>query len=420
MHRRLTLVLGLVGAVVLVPLLVMAAPDGGPGRGLQIGVWAFTIVALGLLAWLPLRSWAALPAVERRGSLRGSAVAVLAGVAVSVILTALAAALAVVLVTADLALAVRVGLASPLSFGSGSYTLVLAVPLVWAFRRPTPTAVGSWCRRRGVPVTADTIALTRRDLHSVRVWRTLGAVTGLAVGFGPQMANNRIVGLDTGLANVANTITGAGHLPGVFDPWTLGIAGYVLGALVAERRRHSARPAAQPVAGLDARLAISYTSPLARRLPPVLATVLVVMATAAAVAGGTLASAGIRLDRAALIAITLVAATVGSRRWIVSRPQRTADAAGLMVDDAFRSSAVHAVAGASSAWMLAYVVFSLADLLSANLPASVLGIAELALFVVGLTLAMSVWLGLGSSYAWRVHRAEPMAPVGHEAGRIDL
>jgi hypothetical protein len=418
MHKRLTWVVGLLGAVVLVPLLLMVAPEGGPGRGLQAGVWAFTIAALVLLAWLPLRSWAALPAVERRASLRGSAVAVPGAVAASVILTALAAALSVVVV-GDPALAVRVGLADPLSFN----TLVLAMPLVWALRRPTPTAVGSWCQRRGIPATTDTIALTRRDLMSVRIWRTLGAVTGIAIGYGPQMANNRILGFGDDLAGVANTITAAGtQLPGLFDPWTLGIAGYLLGTLVAERRRHSARPAAQPVAGLDARRVVSYTSPLARWLPAVMASVLVAMAAAVTVAGGTLAgSASVRLDRAALIAVAAAVAMVGVRRWIVGRPQRTSDAVGLMIDDAFRSCAVHAIAGASSAWMLAYVVLGLGELVNAtSVSPSMSGVLEFILFTVGLTLAVAVWLGLGSSYAWRVRRAEPTAPEEHQPGRIDV
>jgi hypothetical protein len=422
MHKRLTLVVGLLGAVVVVPLLLRAVPDGGPGRGLQVGVWAFTIAALVLLAWLPLRSWAALPADERRASLRGSALAVPAAVAASVTLTALASALAVVMVLADPALAIRVGLASPWSFGSWSYTFVLAVPLVWALRRPTPTAVGAWCRHRGVPATANTLASSRRDLMSVRVWRTVGAVTGIAIGYGPRMANNRIVGLDDGLANAANTISGAGTaLPGLFDPWTLGIAGYLLGALVAERRRHSARPAAQPVAGLDARRAIPYVSPLGRWLPPVMATVLALMATTVTVAGGPVGGSGtVRFGWAALIAIVLAVASVGLRRRIVSRPQRTSDAVGLVVDDAFRSCAVHAVAGASSAWMLAFVVLGLGDLLSATeLSSSALGVGELVLFAVGLTLAMAVWLGLGSSYAWRVQRADPTVQGDHQPRRID-
>jgi hypothetical protein len=410
MRTRWSLIAGTVVAAVFIPLALVAVPEG-PDRTTRIAVWALLLMALGLLAWRPLRHWWALPVAERRASARAAAIAIPAALALSAVLNGVAVGLATWSLLGDGALALRAALVNPLTQESDGYLVVLAVPLFWALRPPTATTVASWCARRGLATTTDVVSLAQRDLFSVRAWRTIGAVTGVALGYGPAMAYNRLFGLIEPTDPAHDALTGASNLlPGLFrDPLTLAMAGYVLGALIAEARRRSARPAASPAAALDARRIGAYTAPLARWLPAGTASLLVVVAVVRAAIGegaDPTATSPVMVGQAALTAVVLAVAATGLRVWIVRRPQRAADATQLAVDDAFRASAVHAVAGAISAVIVVYTLLGLQALLDVagvsqiigNLVGGVLGIA-------GIVLVIGLWLGFGSSYAWTVSRA---------------
>jgi hypothetical protein len=410
MRTRWSLIAGTVVAAVFVPFALVAVPEG-PDRGTRITVWALLLTAVVLLAWRPLRNWWALPVAERRASARAAAVAVPAALALSAVLNGVAVGFATWVLLGDGALALRAAVVNPVTPESAGYLVVLAVPLLWALRPPTVTTVVSWCARRGLPTTTDAVSLAQRDLFSVRAWRTIGAVTGVAIGYGPAMAYNRLFSLIEPTDPAHDALTEASNLlPGLFrDPLTLAMSGYVLGALIAEARRRSARPSTRPAAALDARRVGTYTAPLARWLPAGTASLLVVVAAVRAAIGegaDSTATSPMLVGQAALTAVVLAVVATGLRAWIVRRPQRAADVIQLAVDDAFRASAVHAVTGAISAVIVVYTLLGLQALLDVagvsqtvgNLVGSVLGIA-------GIVLVIGLWLGFGSSYAWSVSRA---------------
>jgi len=268
MRTRWSLIAGTVVATVFIPLALVAAPES-PDRRTRIAVWALLLMAMALLAWRPLRHWWALPVAERRAAraaARAAAITVPASLALSAVLNGVAVGVATWALLGDGALALRAAVVNPMAPESVGYLVILAVPLLWALRAPTASIVVSWCARRGLPTTTEVVALAQRDLFAVRSWRTIGAVTGVALGYGPAMAYNRLFGLIEPTDPAHDALTEASNLlPGLFrDPLTLAMAGYVLGALIAEARRRSARPSTSPAAALDARRVGAYTAPLAR------------------------------------------------------------------------------------------------------------------------------------------------------------
>jgi hypothetical protein len=409
MRTRWSLIVGLLAAAGLLPLALVAVPGDGSSARARIAAWALVLVVVAAVSWRPLRRWTMLPPDERKASLRATALAVPAALLLAVTVISIAVAIAVLTILRDPALAMRAALASPFTAESVAYLIVLGVPLVWALRRPTTTAVTAWCARQGIPANPPAVALVRHDLFTVRVARTLGVVAGVAIGYGPMLAYNRISGVVQADPALDPLLRASSRVPNLFDPLTLALVGYLIGALVAERRRRSALAAEGSGAALDTRRVETYTAPLARWLPSGAAGLLVVIAAFRVWIGdGADASAAGSSDvgQAALAAVVLAVVAAILRHWIVRRPQRAADATQLAVDDAFRASTVHATSGAISAVTIAYLLFGLQAVLQAvDVPPAVASAVGAVIGIGGMVLVIGLWLGFGSSHAWRVVRA---------------
>jgi hypothetical protein len=105
----------------------------------------------------------------------------------------------------------------------------------------------------------------------------------------------------------------------------------------------------------------------------------------------------------ATLAVAMAAAVELAVRRLVGRPQPAADPEALAVDDALRSTSVHAVAGAG----LAIVLLSLSlqvGLVAANLAGGPGRTAVVALSWACAAAALAAWVRVGHSRRWTVRR----------------
>jgi hypothetical protein len=235
------------------------------------------------------------------------------------------------------------------AFGiSAAACLWLAVAAVLAARRPVePRVVDAWASGHGLPaLPVGQRQVAERYLHRSRLLRTVGGAV-------PFVAGTVLYGLWAATR-------------GLPAPWPLGLfgarswlAGYLVGVLVAEWSW--ARPQAGPVraAALVPRhlgnylpgrvmVGLRLAGLAVAALVPLLAWGPVVPAPVRALVlwgrGGAVATAA--------VAVGVTLAVEALLRRMAGRPQPAPDPTALAVDDALRSTSVHAAAGAGLAIVL--------------------------------------------------------------------
>ena len=285
--------------------------------------------------------------------------------------------------------------------------LWLAVAAVLAARRPLePAALAAWASGHGLEGVADRrLEPAARYLRRSRLSRTVGG----AVPF------------------VAGTATPAlwAATRGLPAPWPLALfgarswlAGYLAGVLVAEYRWARPRTGVVRSAALVPRRLGDYLP--VRVVAGMRLAALATVALVPLLAWGPLTPAPVRelvvggrggaLATAAL-AVAVAAAVELAVRRLVGRPQPAADPEALAVDDALRSTSVHAVAGAG----LAIVLLSLSvqvGLVAANLGGGPGRTAVVALSWACAAAALAAWIRVGHPRRWTVRRV-----LARDAGR---
>jgi hypothetical protein len=244
----------------------------------------------------------------------------------------------------------------------GAACLWLAVAAVLAARRPLePRVVDAWASRHGLTaLPAGPRELAGRYLRRSRLFRTVGGAV-------PFLAGTVLYGLWAATR-------------GLPAPWPLGLfgarswlAGYLVGVLVAEWSW--ARPHAGRVRG-----ATLVPRRLGNYLPGrVMAgqrlAALAVVALVPLLAWGPVAPAPVRelvlwgrggAVATAAVAVGVTLAVEALLRRMVRRPQPVPDPMALAVDDALRSTSVHAAAGAGLAIVLLSLSLQVSDV-AANL-----------------------------------------------------
>jgi hypothetical protein len=288
--------------------------------------------------------------------------------------------------------------------------LWLAVAAVLAARRPLDQAeLAAWASGHGLDdVAARRLEPAGRYLRRSRLYRTVGGAVPFAAG-------------TAGYALWAAT-------RGLPAPWPLQLfgvrswlAGYLAGVLVAEFRW------ARPQAGL-----IRSAALVPRRLDDYLPgrvlagmrlATLAVVALVPVLALGPVAPAPVRElvvggrgGALATAAVTLaVAVTVeGLLRGLVARPQPAAEPADLAVDDALRSTSVHAAAGAGLAIVLLGLSLQV-GLVAASLAGEPGRTALVALSWGWAGAALAAWARVGHPRRWPVRRLA-VGDAGGSAG----
>lgn len=271
-----------------------------------------------------------------------------------------------------------VGLAAGLWSASPGALVILAV-LVAALSGPGD--VERWLADRDVPVTRANVARAEAWLRTTRWWRAVGwSLPALAV-LPATVLTNALAPADPARDRAVELVT---SVPG----WTLGIAGYGVGAIIAEvRRGGSGSRSTRRVADVRPRVLAAYANPLSLKLPRRLAVVNILVAVLV-VSLGDVAAASIGLLTAATVAVVAIVEVV--RRWVVGRSQHAPDEEMLVLDDAARTTTVHAVSGTA----IALLSFALAGLLNALSGTGPGGWPAVVAFLVAVGGA-GIWLGHG-------------------------
>ena len=226
--------------------------------------------------------------------------------------------------------------------------LWLAVAAVLAARRPLdPAELTAWASGHGLgDLPEERREPAERYLRRSRLSRTVGGAVPFLAGTAAPMAWAAVRGLPA--------------------PWPLGLfgvrswlAGYLAGVLVAEYRWARPQPGVVRSAALVPRRLGDYLP--ARVLRGTRLATLAVVALVPVIAWGPVAPAPVRelvvggrggALATAAVALAVAAAVELLLRRLVARPQPAADPDALAVDDALRSTSVHAVAGAGLAIVL--------------------------------------------------------------------
>jgi hypothetical protein len=387
-------------------VLFLTPVAGVPTRGTVAAAWAATAAIVVAALWVPTRRWAAWPAEDRRASLRSVAFTLPLAAGVAALALILGVAVAVLLNAADAGLFPHLWRA--LGDGNGwLFVAVAVVALTYAMRPVTPLGAVVWGQRKGLE--ASSLPPLTAELRRLRTWRTLPAVLGAAIGIGPGVAYNlwhAVHGLPSDAAAQRLMET---SMRWPYDPITLALVGYLLGAIVAEttRRRPVAAVGAHE-ARLDTRTPAQYLTRPARWIPTVLAA-LTVVSLLLARAGGSQESLW-----PGAVAAVVAGLAAGVQRWVVRRPQRLTTTDGVAVDDVLRSSAAHAVTGGAGALLLILAGGASQVALAAwNLDSGFAGGVVGVLVGVGLSAGVvGLWLGYGSAHrgvARERRFAEPVA-----------
>lgn len=282
---------------------------------------------------------------------------------------------------------------------------IVAVPLTAAFRPVTPPALDVWLQRRNLPV--EVAGHAAAELRRTRLLRTTPAVLGASVGLGTHSAYNLAIARGFGAATSEPLHTAAAAGGVASSPFTLAVAGYLLGTIAAEwTRRRPDGDAGRSSARLEARRPASYLTRPARILPAAVGGILIVLAGAGFLAfGETSGEPWPRtpsLITTGVVGVLLLAGVPAVRWWVIQRPQRHDDPAKLALDDTFRSSAAHGVVGASAAAGLAVISTWLTPLWNSMVGGST--IVMWLLVVAGLAVTAGtavVWLRFGTAHAGR-------------------
>lgn len=326
---------------------------------------------------------------------RASARGAMTGLALVIGLAALST-VAILVAVGPLALA-----RGQLVVSAASFLVVPVVVLGIAATDEGLVGTESWLRRRGVEAGDADIERMRAWLLRTRLMRGIGFVGPLVfAGTAAALANASFV--DTMTLPVHERLV---DLAGGW--WPRSLAGYAVGALVAEvLRPPPVAPRGRRGADLHARDVPAYLQPMARWAPRVLAlaAVAIVLATLATDTRDAAA------NPASALAWTVgtLAATEAGRRYVVSRPQPTSgDIGSLRADDAARASTVHALSGAAIA-IIGVTGFGFAgDVAAAPGLGPWQGLATAAAFLTPIA-CVGIWLGYGTEWVW------PRTPTADE------
>jgi len=286
--------------------------------------------------------------------------------------------------------------------------LWLAVAAVLAARRPlAPAELATWASGHGLEGLPDRrLEPAARYLRRSRLSRTVGGAVPFVAGtVAPALwAATRGLPAPWPLALFGVRSWLAGYLAGVLVAeyrWARPRSGVVRSAALVPRRLGDYLPF-RAVAGMRlAALAVAALVPLLAwgPLTPVPVRELVLGGR-----GGALATAA--------LALTVAAAVELAVRRLVGRPQPAADPEELAIDDALRSTSVHAVAGAG----LAFVLLSLSvqvGLVAANLGGGPGRTAVVALSWSCAAAAVAAWARVGHPRRWAMRRV-----LASDAGQL--
>ncbi|MFN2389910.1 MAG: hypothetical protein ABR575_09955 [Actinomycetota bacterium] len=241
-----------------------------------------------------------------------------------------------------------------------------------------------WAGAHGLALSETTRPLVVGYLTRSRRFRLTGALVGLVVPFGTE-----IPGLEM-------------------------IAGYLIGALIAELTQDRLRAEGGMAASLSPRVLSDYV--------PAYVTVILRAAAVGGVALGSLLLWGpARASDLGPPRVTALAAAVGAvalppviellLKRVVARPQPAVSSELVRADDAIRSASLHAAAGAG----IAVSLLLLGTVAFAAGVASDVQLARWTLPFVGLAASLTgvaFWLHLGPDTPWRVRRAAAAHEVG--------
>ena len=290
-----------------------------------------------------------------------------------------------------------------MSYGSDLLsTLIGFIPgagmLVWGLARalvpPSPRALTRWAARYGLHLSNVNRSIVSRYLQRTRSL---------------QMAAAGVGWIATGVF-----VTGTGQFVPLFGvPLMIAIAGYLLGAVIAEASflRQLAPPTGIRSAALTPRGLLDYVPRLTvwalRALPAVL-IVLAVLYALTPKHAETPSDVSPTLVLAASALLVVVAFAVDRLlQAIVARPQPAINAELMAADEAIRASSIHALSGAGVGLVLVgigAVLFALQYASTNDALGAWLGYPA----TLAILLSLLSWVRLGHPRTWRVRRSSQL------------
>lgn len=284
--------------------------------------------------------------------------------------------------------------------------IITAVVVAVAASPVGPDRADRWLVTRGLPADELLRRAASDWLQRTRTWRAIGFSLLLASGSSLGFLIN-VSGLQPGDHTRAQLLDLSTTWP--LSNWPTAIAGYALGALLADLTRRSLRDSSGlRAAALQQRPVAAYLQPLSRWGPRVMAVIALTTAAVTRLSGREDEWA---ISAAGLTGIAVVGLIVSEAvlHGVVRRRQVAPDAATLAFDDAARATTVHAVAGST----IAIIGIPTADLLQVW-PAHSSGSVSAVITALALLLGVGsfgVWLGHGVELAHRVRRLDIDAPA---------
>lgn len=262
---------------------------------------------------------------------------------------------------------------------------ILAAIAAWGVRRAGHIAVAKWAEQYGLSPSELSASMIERYLTWTRRWRMVGAFLGV-LAFGKWILLDRMDQPQPGIS-----------------PWLiLAVAGYLIGAIAAEITLHGIHGIEQlvvPAASLKERRPDMYVQKSAIAIlwsVGLLCIALIPAYLVVADEGHIQSRLGIVV--AAPLGGLILAVVVGRLiRYVVLRPQPAVSDELQQVDNAMRSSSLHAIVG--SAVALGLILFSVVTsefegALEAQYPHSRIDLISV-LTIGSLVLAIVGWLSFG-------------------------
>ena len=273
--------------------------------------------------------------------------------------------------------------------------VILAMIVTLGLHRPSEDDIAGWARSYGVVVDGENRAIVLGYLTRTRRLRF-----GLAflAWFGQSFVRSW----------VGQPIPWA-------TSWVFLVAGYLLGAVIAEATLR-APVGAMPSAVLSPRTITSYVPRygiVALVALPVVSAGLVAFYAGIPMRPQYVGSGDATVMAVAAASGAVFAILVGlTMRAIVRRPQPAASGGLVELDDAFRSSSLHALNGATvtlELLLLAYMLGQTQSALSATHLHSLLQTVLSMLALFAMVMAVASWAVLGHPSAWRTRRPRALA-----------
>lgn len=252
---------------------------------------------------------------------------------------------------------------------------IVALLMVGLRRTTRHEEAEGWAAGHGIRLNDQTRKVVDEYLHRSRKFKLAGAVVGIVLPLGTQLPGAEMIG------------------------------GYLIGAVLAEWKHPRLAGEKQPTASLVPRSVNDY-------LPSFVVPVLRSSMAGAALLGAayfwgpersSVTDLGVGFGAAFAAAMLLPPGIEMLLRKIVGRSQPSGDPQLIAVDDAMRSSSLHAVGGAG----LALVMLLLGGMLWAVGLTSDLDAIRWILPITGVAVAilgMVVWFKLGGETSWKVRR----------------